>query len=145
MSRLDGIEDTNPLGYIRTEIAQKREERGAAMVETAMVIPLVIFMIIATLNFGFAMYNRWYLVSTVVPETATYAAEVYNLEELRVRAFDLMMAGLFRVSFIDVRNTDNSAARTVTMTINCTYDFLIPFPGWSQMNISETFETYYGS
>ena len=93
-----------------------RSERGAALVEAAITIPLLLFVAIAILEFGRA-YQTWPVVTTAAREGARLAVlPSSSATVVRQRVQDYMQAGqLSRWSSASV--AVNSAA---TMTVNGT-------------------------
>lgn len=97
-------------------MSQRQREEGAAAVEFALVIPLLLFLVFAIIDFGY-VFNQQLAVTSAAREAARHYAIHWEdggaQAEAEARATDF---GPFTVDFVDLCDGDPGDETTVQVT-----------------------------
>lgn len=122
------------------------EDRGAALVEAAIVLPIFFLLVFGLLEFGFG-FKDWLSINHAAREgarVAVAAADDVRADQLALEAFVDGLTGdmLGSVQFVEIGNADGTAANTYTpvpgdacgwtpcpnIDINSTFESDVPWP-----------------
>ena len=101
------------------------QEQGAALIEAALVIPMLLLIAVGIFEFGRA-YQTWEVLTNAAREGARVAVLPYSTDsdaEARVRQF-LQVGGLVNDDTVSVNGSDPN---TLPLTTSCA-------TGWNTMN-----------
>ena len=114
-----------------SRITQKNDERGAAAVELALVLPIVLLLL-----FGIVEFGRGYNAKITLTHAAREGARAAAVGDDDVLATVQAAATTLSISADEVKVTDASGAAIstctsgpVTVTVSDTYDIILPIPG----------------
>ena len=109
-----------------------RNQRGAALIETAITIPLVLLVSVAIFEFGRA-YQTWQVLTNAAREGARVAVlESYTDDMVRTRVRQYMIAGSLpaatTAAITIARNEPFMAASASRVTVNYPFAFMVLNP-----------------
>jgi Flp pilus assembly protein TadG len=109
-----------------------RNQRGAALIETAITIPLVLLVSVAIFEFGRA-YQTWQVLTNAAREGARVAVlEAYTDDMVRTRVRQYLIGGSLpnasSAGITIVRNEPFMAASASRVTVNYPFAFMVLNP-----------------
>ncbi len=114
---------------------QRRRSKGQSLVETAIILPVVLLLVMAIIDFGL-LFNNYILISNASREGARKAA--LGGTDIEVRQTVLNMTTTLKVTNMDIRVTEPDGSRdhgkTIIVSINYKSELITPlidkfFPG----------------
>jgi len=100
-------------------------ERGQALVEFAMVMPIMLLLLFALVDFGRAFYS-WLLITNAAREGARVAATQSPLTDVQTRIYGA--ASALDSSAITITTTNVQGPRGESVEVDLTYDFSFVTP-----------------
>lgn len=125
---------------MKTRPGRLRSEKGAQLVEFALVLPLLLLVVLAIADFGF-MFQRFEVVTNAAREGARIAVlPAYTLADVQERVDEYLTAGRVPQAGRAPAEMDDGTivlaggttvtTRTVTVTYTYTYMFIGAIAGW---------------
>lgn len=103
---------------------RQRRERGQALVEVALVVPVLLIMVLGTVDFGWAL-RSWMTVTNSAREGAHAGALGASCEDIQQRAVGAS-AGLLSAADVSVKNCRGDPGTSVVVTVTHDYSFVTP-------------------
>ncbi len=100
-------------------------ERGQALVEFAMVMPIMLLLLFALVDFGRAFYS-WLLITNAAREGARVAATQSPLTDVETRVYDA--ASALDAASITITTTNVQGPRGEIVRVNLAYSFSFVTP-----------------
>ena len=114
-------------------IKEKNPERGAALVELAIVLPLLLLILVGIIEFGLLFYNQQVLTNS---SREGARAGIAHLEEVKIKEIAVAYCNDRLITFDTLQNLINDDVTVVgeltdypenlTVTVSYDYSFLIP-------------------
>jgi Flp pilus assembly protein TadG len=99
-------------------------QRGQALVEFALVVPILLILVLGIVDFGSAL-RSWMAVTNSAREGARAGAVGANCEDIRQRAVGTS-AGLLTGADVSVENCQGQPGTSVVVTVTHDYSFVTP-------------------
>jgi Flp pilus assembly protein TadG len=109
----------------RDAMDARSSERGTALIEFALVLPLLLVLTVAVVDFSRAFYAR-NVVEQAAREGVRLLAVTSSADSALVRARVLEVAKTGGITVSGLTLTDPDAARQVSVTVDCRFDWLLP-------------------
>lgn len=109
----------------------KDSETGAAMVEFALILPLLVLLLLGIIQFGF-IFNAQITLTSAVREGARHAVVGNTDEDVKQRVIDYSTALLLKLNKNGIEVKDDEDAKgnkTKEVTAEGTVDLVMPFLG----------------
>ena len=100
-------------------------ERGQALVEFSMVMPIMLLLLFSLVDFGRAFYS-WLLITNAAREGARVAATQLPLTDVEARVYGA--ASALDATSITISTTNVQGARGSTVEVDLTYSFSFVTP-----------------
>ncbi|MDY0223271.1 MAG: pilus assembly protein [Desulfobacterium sp.] len=106
----------------------KDSETGAAMVEFALILPLLVLLLLGIIQFGF-IFNAQITLTSAVREGARHAVVGNTDEDVKQRVIDYSTALLLKLNKIEVKDKEDAKGnKTKEVTAEGTVDLVMPLP-----------------
>jgi Flp pilus assembly protein TadG len=102
----------------------QRREGGPALVEIALVVPVLLILILAVADFGWAL-RSWMTLTSSAREGARAGAIGASCEDIQQRVVGTS-AGLLTTSDVSVDNCQGQPGTSVVVTVTHDYSFVTP-------------------
>ena len=99
-------------------------ERGQTLVELALVVPIVLILVVGTVDFGWAL-RSWMTVTNSAQEAARLGAVGASCEDIQQRAVGTS-GGLLTAADVSVKNCQGEPGTPVVVTVTYDYPFIAP-------------------
>jgi Flp pilus assembly protein TadG len=99
-------------------------QRGQTLVELALVVPIVLILVVGTVDFGWAL-RSWVTASNSAREAARLGAVGATCEDIQQRAVGTS-GGLLTAADVSVRNCQGEPGTPVVVTVTYDYPFIAP-------------------
>jgi Flp pilus assembly protein TadG len=106
---------------------RRRRERGQALVEFALVVPIFLILVLGIVDFGWAL-RSWITVTNSAREGARLGAVGATCDDIKQRAVDTS-AGLLTLSDVTAQNCQGDPGTSVVVTVTHDYSFITPLGG----------------
>ena len=106
---------------------RQRRERGQALVEFALVLPIFLILVLGIVDFGWAL-RSWITVTNSAREGARMGAVGATCDDIKQRAVDTS-ADLLTLSDVTVENCRGDPGTSVVVTVTYDYSFITPLGG----------------
>jgi Flp pilus assembly protein TadG len=103
---------------------RQRRERGQALIEFALIVPIFLILILATVDFGWAL-RSWITVTNSAREAARLGAVGATCDDIKERAAGTS-AGLLTTADVSVENCQGDPGTPVVVTVKYDYQFIKP-------------------
>jgi len=114
-----------PKGGVRRRFGQ----RGQALVEFAFVLPILLFVLFATVDFGVGL-TRWITITNAAREASRLGAVGADADAIRQRAIDtsdgVLADGIISVTYADVDGGDIGPGDSVVVDVEYEYALITP-------------------
>lgn len=106
-----------------------KKNKGQAAVETALIIPIVLFILLTIVEFG-RIFNAYIIVSNASREGARYAAVGRSYDDIET-IVDNITASLndVEVSFSPSNENDRIPGQSVKVNVHCSLPLITPIVG----------------
>ena len=129
-----------PMNY-----AREKSSRGDALIEAAIVAPILMLLFCLAIDFGLFLYNQWVVYNAALPAAIELAARHKTVAHITSVAEEVMNEQGFKLTNLSVTAAEDDPADIITVTISATFNFIIPFPGsWTGVPIGGEMAGYYG-
>jgi Flp pilus assembly protein TadG len=102
-------------------------ERGQALVEFALVIPVFLILVLGIVDFGWA-FRSWMTVTNSAQEGAQLGAVGATCDDIKQRAVETS-AGLLLLSDVSAENCQGQPGTSVAVTVTHDYSLVAPLGG----------------
>lgn len=113
-----------PLTHI---FSRKHGERGQSLVEFALVLPVFLLIVMATIDFGWAMRN-WITATNAAREGARLGVTGASTAAITNRVVSTS-AGVVSAGNVSVQNAQGQAGENVTVRVTFNYEYITPLGG----------------
>ena len=110
----------------------EEKDRGQALVEFAMVLPLMLLMLFALVDFGRAFYS-WLLITNAAREGARVGATQSPLTDIEARVYSSASSLDAADITITTTNVQGSRGETVQVDIDYSFSFVTPISSLAQL------------
>jgi Flp pilus assembly protein TadG len=118
-------DDRSEMQATRDAMDARSSERGTALIEFALVLPLLLVLTVAVVDFSRAFYAK-NVVEQAAREGVRLLAVTSTADSALVRARVLEVARSGGVTVSGLAVTDPDAARQVSVTVDCQFNWLMP-------------------
>jgi hypothetical protein len=110
--------------HMRSPSKQGSHQRGQALVECALVVPVLLVLVLGIVDFGWAL-RSWMAVTNSAREGARAGAVGASCEDIQQRAVGTS-AGLLAAGDVSVENCQGQPGTSVVVTVTHDYSFVTP-------------------
>ncbi len=117
---------------------RKHEEKGQALVEFALLVPIFLILMFAIVDFGMGFYS-WITVTNGAREGARLGAVLASADEITDRVYDsVVLADEDTKMTVTVTNAQGAPGESVVVQVDYDYDFMTPLAGLIQFMTGDT-------
>jgi Flp pilus assembly protein TadG len=120
---------------LHLRVHRRRDDRGAAAVEFALVLPLLVLLIVGMIQFGF-VFNAYITVTHAAREGARMAA--VNAFSVSAVKGEMVPLDTSKVSITSTLMSDATYGDYYRVVVSYPYKLTIPFWGTRNLNLSST-------
>ena len=117
---------------------RKHGEKGQALVEFALLVPIFLILMFAIVDFGMGFYS-WITVTNGAREGARLGAVLASADEITDRVYDsIVLADEDTKMTVTVTNAQGAPGESVVVQVDYDYDFMTPLAGLIQFMTGDT-------
>jgi Flp pilus assembly protein TadG len=116
----------------------KHKEKGQALVEFALLVPIFLVLMFAIVDFGMGFYS-WITVTNGAREGARLGAVLASSDEITDRVYDSVnLPDEATKMTVTVTNAQGPPGESVVVQVDYDYDFITPLAGLVQLMSGDT-------
>ncbi len=117
---------------------RKHGEKGQALVEFALLVPIFLILMFAIVDFGMGFYS-WITVTNGAREGARLGAVLASADEITDRVYDsVVLPDEDTKMTVTVTNAQGAPGESVVVQVDYDYDFMTPLAGLVQFMTGDT-------
>jgi Flp pilus assembly protein TadG len=117
---------------------RKHSEKGQALVEFALLVPIFLVLMFAIVDFGMGFYS-WITVTNGAREGARLGAVLASADEISDRVYDsVTLPDEATKMTVTVTNAQGAPGESVVVQVDYDYDFITPLAGLVQFLTGDT-------